>query len=314
MLEKHVIYIPFSGVGLFDDPDDNNWLDYRIKIFKDFTLNSLLNQSLKPDLLWLSFDGREGSPLIDELEAYLWDKVPTVITYNGLIYKDDKYIFRLRTTPVYASTFSYAWRMLGRTIKRKNSKIFIRFIYRLLFKNLTLASRLDKSLLKVRLALAKLPGIDPKTIEQFNLSENFNYIYLTRLDSDDMIDTEWIEELSKHEPLFQLCFTRDRGYIYNTNTKELAHWLPIKHPQFFTLCIPSNVFRKGKFFKEYWGNYISHEDVTKVFKSKYIKDHQYLMLIHGNQISSTWNHPFKGKLIESSKVNEILKRFGILSI
>lgn len=278
-----------SGVGLFDDPDDDVWLVYRLGIFKSFTLKSILNQSVKPDLLWLSFDGRVNNPWIKALKAELQDKIPTLITHDGLIYKDDKYIIRLRGNEKYQSTWAQTYRMFGRSIKRKNPKIFIRYLYQLLFKNQTLAKRMDRSLEKVREKLGE-----------------FSYVYLTRIDSDDMIHRDWIKELNQHEPMYKRSFIRSKGYVYNG--KQLAEWNPTTCPQFFTVCMPSNIFRRGKFFEEYWGDYKSHEDADKVFNPIVLDDYKYFMLMHGNQISSTWDHPFRGKEIKDLS---ILRDFGI---
>jgi hypothetical protein len=274
-LYKHIIYIPFSGVGLFDDPDDDAWLLYRIGVFKNFTLKSILNQSIKPDLLWLSFDGRRNNGWIKALVNSI--PIPTIVTYSGLIYKDDKYIIRLRGSENYQSTGAQAVRMIGRAVKRRSLKIFIRYIWRLLFKNLTLESRLS-ALQSVKNALG-----------------TFQWVYLTRIDSDDLIHRDWIKECNMYKPQQRRCLTRDKGYVYNGET--LAEWNPITHPQFFTLCIPRRAF-EPKAWIDYWNGYISHEDADRVFTPTRLRDYRYLMIMHGNQISSTWNHPFRDKEIK----------------
>ena len=282
---KHIIFIPFSGVGLFDDPDDNEWLVYRISVFINYTLKSIENQTVKPDLLWLSFDGRESNGWIEALRQRI--SIPIVITHDGLIYTDDKFIWRWRGSQYYQSTFKQALRMLGRAIKHRNIKVIGRYISRLLNKNRSLIKRLDKSL--------------PKVLERLG---EFNYVYLTRLDSDDMIHKDWVKDTNKIKPKYNLCLTRNKGLVYNGD--KVAEWNPTRHPQFFTLCIPRNVFEKGEWFKDYWNGYISHEDADRVWDTTLMPDGQYLMLMHGNQISSTWNHPYRGKEVEVD-----LKDFGI---
>ena len=289
---KHVLYCPIGGVGLWDDPDDDTWLLYRIGVFKNFTLKSLLSQTIKPDLLWLSFDGRRNNPWIEALYGELSTKIPTVITHEGLIYKDDKYILRLRGNERYASSFSYAWRMLGRSVRRRSPKIFIRFVKRLLFKNRMLARRVGRSLAEVRKYLG-----------------DFNYVYLTRMDSDDMLHKDWFKELNEHEPRYKQCFIRKNGYVYNANTQELAEWNPKTCPQFFTLCTPRNKLQSGEAFTDYWGDYASHEDASTVFNPVILKDNRYCMLMHGNQISSTWEHPFRGQSVDNKE--EMLRKFGV---
>ena len=135
---------------------------------------------------------------------------------------------------------------------------------------------------------------------------DFDWAYLTRLDSDDLIHKDWVRDLNQPEPKWWVSLVRNKGYVFNG--KELAEWNPTTCPQFFTVCIPRKVFESGQDFKSYWGDYISHEDANRVFSAVKAPDYQYLMLIHGNQISSTWNHPFRGKEIKDLS---ILKDFGI---
>lgn len=279
-----------GGVGLFDDPNDNEWLLYRLVVFYSNTFKSIINQSVKPDLLWISFDGRAGNPWIKALELELNRYLPTLITHTGLIYADDKFIFRWKSSKTYESTFKQAYRMAGRSVRKRDIRIFFRYIYRLLFKNKSLVNRLDVALPQVRRMLGK-----------------FDWAYLTRLDSDDMIHKDWVWEVNNYYPRRKLALTRQRGYVYDGET--LAVWNPDTCPQFFTLCIPETVFRMGSEFADYWGDYISHEDANKVFEWTKLEDFRYVMLMHNNQISSVFEHPFKCDII---KDNSVLKDYGIL--
>ena len=284
MVLSNIIYIPFSGVGLFDDPDDNTWLAYRIQIFKDYTLKSILNQTVKPDLLWLSFDGRKGNPLINNLKDYLKDKIHAIITYDGLIYKDDKFVFRWRDTGNYQSTWAQAWRMLGRSIKRRKLRILTRYLHRLFFKNRSLPKRLQKSLFWVN-----------------------KDVTLTRLDSDDCLHKDWIKNMPPM--LHHYSAICSSAYLYNIHTKQLADWNPKTCPQTFAVCMSSSTFNNWRNFYAFWRAYTSHEDANKwTIFHPLVHPNRFLMLIHGNQISSTWEHPFRGKEIKDLS---ILKDFGI---
>lgn len=293
---KHIIYIPFSGVGLFDDPKDDTWLKYRIEIFKEFTLKSIINQSKPIDLLWLGFDGRYNNPLIKNLLESI--KIPVISTHTGLIYTDDKFIFRNKSTDLYESTWKYAWRMFGRALKKRKLYIFTRFLKNLYLKNRSLSSRLDDTLKIIVDALGW-----------------FEYIYLTRLDSDDLLHRDYIKEVSTYSPTYKKALIRDKGYVYNRNSAELAEWVPKTCPQFFTLQIPRNIMLRSQSFVDYWKDYTTHEDVKKAFNYDTLADHKYCMLIHGNQISSIWGHPFRGKSIGNTMTNKltnnILKEFGV---
>ena len=286
---KHIIYIPMGGVGLFDDPNDNVWLLYRLSVFREYTLKSILNQTVKPDLLWISFDGRAGNPWIKALEIELNRYLPTLITHTGLIYADDKFVFRLKSSKSYESTFKQAYRMASRSVRKRDIRIFFRYLHRLMFKNRSLIERMDATLPQVRRMLGR-----------------FDWAYLTRIDSDDLIHKDWVWEVNNHYPQRKLSLVRQRGYVYNGET--LAIWNPQTCPQFFTLCIPDVAFRMGSEFVDYWGDYISHEDANKVFEWRKLEDFRYVMLMHKNQISSVFNHPFKGDIIDNK---DILKDYGI---
>ena len=89
----HLIYIPFTGVGLYGGFRGQEWYKDRIEIFKQYTLKSLLNQTERNFVIWLSFRPQEETnPLTAELLNYLKSlDIQYVATFNGLMYIDDKY-------------------------------------------------------------------------------------------------------------------------------------------------------------------------------------------------------------------------------
>ena len=54
----HFVYCPFTGVGIKGYSGDE-WFKYRIKLFRDYTLKSLQNQTDKDFVIWLSFRPEE---------------------------------------------------------------------------------------------------------------------------------------------------------------------------------------------------------------------------------------------------------------
>lgn len=91
---KHFLYVPFTGLGLFQGYRGDTWLKNRIEVFKRFVLPSLLNQTNKDFYLWLSFRPEEESnPIVIDLINHL-DKFQlkgTVVTFGGVMFWDDKY-------------------------------------------------------------------------------------------------------------------------------------------------------------------------------------------------------------------------------
>ena len=129
-------------------------------------------------------------------------------------------------------------------------------------------------------------------------------IILTRLDSDDCLHKDWIKNMpTMLNGYSAIC---EKAYVYNG--QELADWNPQTCPQTFAVRIKEHHFYNPRDFYTFWYRYRSHEDANKVFMPL-VHPNRFLMLIHGNQISSTWDHPFRGKIIEDKS---ILKGFGIV--
>lgn len=90
----HLVYVPFTGLGLKDGFRGDEWYRYRIKIFKDYTLKSLLNQTNRNFITWISFRPQEKfNPLTWELYEYMSKlrDYPFVFTFGGLCFYDDKF-------------------------------------------------------------------------------------------------------------------------------------------------------------------------------------------------------------------------------
>src|SRR3990167_5081319 len=91
---KMLFYTPFTGLGLHSGFRGNTWLRNRIKIFEEFTLRSIMNQSEKDWILWVSWRPEEKSnKLVQEFKKRLDGirDLKFVFTYGGLCFYDDKY-------------------------------------------------------------------------------------------------------------------------------------------------------------------------------------------------------------------------------
>lgn len=95
----HFLYCPFTGLGLYGGYRGRRWLRNRIKIFKQFVVPSLLSQTERSFILWISWRHEERSnPLVRELDAWLSTNFDSldgvrkhVFTYTGVCFWDDKY-------------------------------------------------------------------------------------------------------------------------------------------------------------------------------------------------------------------------------
>lgn len=94
MKPKFLLVVPFTGLGLYGGFRGNRWLRNRIKIFKQFVIPSLLNQSDRDFALWVAWRREERTnPYVRELETWLKENTDLVFkfTYSGIPLYDDKY-------------------------------------------------------------------------------------------------------------------------------------------------------------------------------------------------------------------------------
>lgn len=291
----HIIYIPFTDVGINDPFQGKEWLVRRIRVFKEYTLKSLLNQTNKDFVLWMSFTPKEKeNPLVTELREYIDSKgIKVIFTYNGLMYWDDKFggnIFQKGKNFLRIFRRCYRNKKFDRLIPlihewRNNEK-----------KNETLLIRLEESL-KELIFTEKYISAD--------------YVYLTRLDSDDMLHKEAVRAIQAYNS--SGAITLKSGYVYNKATDDLAEWNPLTNPPFHTIIFPVEVFFNAEKYLRHYQDFKSHEDIPRIFPHIQLQKRLFCVLIHSreNQISTIWNHKFRGPMIPGDKAEQIKKEFGI---
>ena len=86
--------MPFTGLGLYAGFRGNRWLRNRIKIFEQFVVPSLLNQTDRDFVVWVAWREEEkDNPYVIQLLERL-QQIPNfsvVFTYSGCPFWDDKY-------------------------------------------------------------------------------------------------------------------------------------------------------------------------------------------------------------------------------
>lgn len=288
----HIVYCPFTGVGLLGYRGDK-WFKNRIEIFSDYTLKSLSNQTDQNFVLWLSFrPEEETNPLMITLELSLkLAGLPYIMTFDGLMYHDDKFSPGLTARTVNAArVMRRCWRLGVWSELIPSLRDIVND------KNKTLLGRLRRSLTKF-----------PSHWSRANL------IYLTRVDSDDMLDTNYIEythSVSDVPDVF-VCKT---GTVYNTTTQELAEWNPSTNPPFHTIVFTGQSFFDPALHLGRYGSFKSHEDILKIFQRQtMMPSHSYCVTTHDprNHISTIWNHPFRGIIYEKEWAKLFIKNFGL---
>lgn len=93
-MNKMLVVIPFTGLGLFGGFRGNRWLRNRIKVFEQFVIPSLLNQTDRGFSVWVCWRREEkNNKLVKDLYERL-KAIPNfrvVFTYTGVPMYDDKY-------------------------------------------------------------------------------------------------------------------------------------------------------------------------------------------------------------------------------
>ncbi len=282
--KTHLVYIPATGVGLFGGFLGQEWFAKRIEIFKQYTLKSLLNQTNKNFVTWISFRPQErNNPLVQELDVYLNAlDFPFIFTFDGLMYADDRFFPRFKDRiPFLKKVLRGLWRV---------KKLNLYAIYDVLRdKNASLKKRVGNSLDVLRPIFART-----------------DFVYLTRIDSDDMFHKDVVKELQAIKPNHK-AITIQKGYVYNRITRELSEWSPTTNPPFHTIIFPYDVFFDPQKYLEYMGGYRTHEDVTKLYDYVSLKGRKYCVLTHTANISTTYTHRFRTNVVNK----RILKDFGI---
>lgn len=297
-----------TGVGLHGGFRGNEWYAHRVEVFKNYTLKSLIPNKDKIFLwMWLRKE-EENNPITGKLiEILKTFEVPFLLTFNGLLYWDDKFNnYGLR-----AITRNALMMAKDRVVHKDYKRPFDILKNAWENKNKTLVQR-------VKLSLDKLKE---------KIGSQYDWIYLTRLDSDDMLSKDIIPFIQAQPPAYKKSITLKNGYIHNTNTRQLAEWNPPTNPPFHTIIFPGSTFFNPQSHVEYYGSFTSHEDIPKVFNAEEIGQRDYCVTVHGNHISTNWEPSaaqkvrniqkygkadvFKGKELFGEDKDNILKIFSI---
>ena len=266
---KHLFYVPFTGLGLYNGFRGNRWLRNRIKIFKQFVVPSLLAQTNQNFILWISWRPQEKhNRYVKELKHWLdQTSLQVYFSYNGLCIYDDK---------------------------------------------LPLLEAREKLITSLHSTLGELNDLLDCT-----------HVYVTLQPSDDCYSkytVEWLQKSFAELECNAIGFKH--GYIMNYLTKDVAEYNPSTNPPFYTIKYPRDVFIDPLKHLDYialksdQGPYPagtplpSHEYPKDCFKYAVSEERGFLVGCHSENISTTFNHTFKGKLVDK----ETLQKFGLQNV
>ncbi|HDY66397.1 MAG TPA: FkbM family methyltransferase [Candidatus Scalindua sp.] len=266
----HLVYVPFTGLGIREYGGDA-WFEYRIDIFIKYVLPSLLNQTTKDFVLWISFRPEEQeNPLTKQLKHAL-DKteIKYILTFDGVMMHDD------------------------RGLKH----------------NEDLKERMEKSLAEVKKATE--PVIVSFSGDKAELYKPPEWVYKTDLGSDDLFSKEALAEIQKVEPKERGATYYLNGYVMNMVSGQIAEWNRDTSCSKYTVIFPYETFFNAEKHIEYTSELKSHEFLPKVFDAVRLPDKRYMAGVHKGNISTEWENKFRGEEIKGADKVDVMKRFGL---
>lgn len=268
---KHLMYIPWTGLGLFGGFRGNRWLKNRIRIFKHFVIPSLQAQTNKNFTVWCSWREEERyNPYVKEFVEYM-NQIPefkTVHTYHGVCFWDDKY-----------------------SDEEARDRL-----------------------------LTALHGSIGELLDEIGEAK---WVLMTIQPSDDCYANwavDYLQQLAR-ENKYQ-AFGFSQGYMMNYLTGEVSEYNPQTNPPFFTIKFSREVFIDPLRHADYTGPYKSHEYIPEKLIYGTIPRRGFLVGTHGENISTTYVHPYRGQevinwqeghLVQHTK-DLLLQEFGLLGI
>lgn len=134
-----------------------------------------------------------------------------------------------------------------------------------------------------------------------------DHVLMTIQPSDDCYHRDavaFIQDTLKNPALDAFGFTK--GYICNYATKEVSEYNPTTNPPFYTIKFKKSVFLEPPEHIRF-APIKSHEYVANHLRYGVLDDRGFLVGTHGENVSTYYNHPFKGKMVDQTA----LKYFGI---
>ncbi|MDI3089732.1 glycosyltransferase [Priestia megaterium] len=187
---------------------------------------------------------------------------------------------------------------------------------------LTLVRYEDSTEKLIKEALARYKKL-PSNIKFVNKAEHMNglkescqsndYIYIVRLDSDDLYHKTYIQQLHDYKPKKDTeVLINQNGYLYDSVTGRIAHYYHFS-PQFYVYIYKSDEYLEGKRYRPG-----GHGNVIKKFKYELLKNRNYVNVIHKQNVSNkrlgtkdtnTGRVDAKNIITDPKKVRDILKEF-----
>lgn len=270
------MYVPWTGLGLYQGFRGNRWLRNRIEIFRQFVIPSLINQDSKNFVLWCSWRPEEkNNPYVKELMEWMDDNeqmlFEVVHTFHGVCFYDDKYpddVAKDRLLDNLHGSIGQLTDAIGEcdevlmTIQPSDDIYIHNFV----------------------------SGVQ-RSFEQLPQIQAFGFAKGYIMDYQSGQVKEW--NPTTNPPFYTIRFPR--AIFVN----------PRAHCEYTSIKEDIGKYKKGTPIP-------SHEYVGRALAYGVIRERGFLVGTHGENISTVFNHPFASEVLPKEATEEILKNFGIL--
>lgn len=151
-----------------------------------------------------------------------------------------------------------------------------------------------------------------KTLPVLETFVRGDHVLMTIYPSDDMYLDDMVDTMQAwpSDNIDVMGYTE--GYIMQYSTKKIAEYNPETKPPFFTIRFPKDVFLDPEKHYKFTGPYKSHEMVGDDMRYMALPGRGFVVGTHGENISTVFNHPYKGKTLSpsSKEYYDILYRTG----
>lgn len=268
---KHLMYCPFTGLGLYNGFRGNRWLKNRIKIFKQFVIPSLQAQTEKNFTLWISWRPEERhNHIVKDLQSYLQTTGLNVIhTFSGVCFWDDKYSPEIAQERLLTAIHGSMSELVDATEGNEGYEWVL----------MTIQPSDDcyhrnavKGIQAVFRGMPKLQAL------------GYEKGYIMNYQTKEL--AEWNPKTNP--PFYTIKFPRPT--FIN----------PLEHARYTSLKKDIGSYKAGTPLP-------SHEYVKDCFTYGVVSERGFLVGTHGENISTIFDHPYRGGIVEPS----IAKDFGL---
>ena len=149
---------------------------------------------------------------------------------------------------------------------------------------------------------------------------DYDIVYHTRIDTDDMFHNDVINEIQSYEYEYRQALVYQKGYCYDVKRNKLQHYF-MPGPPFSTIMFPMDVYVNEEKQEEY-KQFKSHDALISAMPYLTLSENKYIVTVHGTNriteyhddrtiLGSDHRHETE---IPTTQIDSILSEFGVDSL